>query len=131
MHTVRSIMSESLVTVTPESSIQEATELILLQQVSGLPVLDADEKLVGIVTEFALLGLAYDDRIRDDTVAKHMTTEVLTVEADAPVSKVADLCLVHRVRRVPVTDNGKLVGLVARRDVLKALYESSEPAQAC
>lgn len=131
MLTVRSIMSESLVTVTPNASVQEAIELILLQQISGLPVLNEREELVGIVTEFALLGLAYDENIREDTVDKHMTTEVLTVEADAPVSKVADLCLVHRVRRVPVMENGKIVGLVARRDVLKALYESSVAASAC
>ena len=131
MLTVRSIMSENLVTIAPKSSVQEAIELILLQQISGLPVLNENEELVGIVTEFALLGLAYDEHIRDDTVDKHMTTDVLTVEADAPVSKVADLCLVHRVRRVPVMENGKLVGLVARRDVLKALYESSIATSAC
>lgn len=131
MLTVRSIMSSNLVTITPQSSIQEAIELLLLQQISGLPVLDKNERLVGILTEFALLGLAYDERIREDSVEKHMTTDVLTVDADSPVSKVADLCLVHRVRRVPVMENGKLVGLVARRDVLKALYESATPAHAC
>ncbi|MCG8450017.1 MAG: CBS domain-containing protein [Pirellulales bacterium] len=127
MLTVRAIMGQKLVTVSPESSIQEGIELMLSEGISGLPVVDKQGSLVGIVTEFALLGLAYDDKIRQDTVAQHMTTDVLTIEADDPVSKVADLCLVHRVRRVPVMDQGKLVGLVARRDVLKALYESKAP----
>ena len=130
MLTVRDIMTENLVTISPKSSIQEAIEMLLLQQISGLPVLEADGQLVGIVTEFALLGLAYDDKIREDTIEKHMTTNVLTVQAEDPVSKVADLCLVHRVRRVPVMEGNKLVGLVARRDVLKALYEAVEPAYA-
>lgn len=131
MLTVRSIMSESLVTIAPEASIQEAIEVLLLQQISGLPVMNTGGELVGILTEFALLGLAYDERIREDTVEKHMTTDVLTVEADEPASKVADLFLVHRVRRVPVMEDGRLVGLVARRDVLKALYESSVAQSLC
>ena len=128
MIAVRSIMSDSLVTVTPQCSIQDAIEKLLQEEISGLPVTDGDGKLVGIVTEFALLGLAYDEKIRQDTVSQHMTTNVLTVQADDPVSKVADLCLVHRVRRVPVMENGRLIGLVARRDVLRSLYESHSSA---
>ena len=127
MLTVRAIMVDKIVTISPESSVQEGIELLLSQGVSGLPVVDRQGSLVGIVTEFALLGLAYDDKIRQDTVAQHMTTDVLTIEADDPISKVVDLCLVHRVRRVPVMEQGKLPGLVGRRDVLKALYESKAP----
>ncbi len=127
MNAVKSIMTGDLVTVSPESSIQDAIELLLKEEISGLPVIDNQGKLVGILTEFAVLGLAYDDKIRQDTVSQHMTPNVLTVQADEPVSKVADLCLVHRVRRVPVMNGEKLVGLVARRDVLRSLYESQAP----
>ena len=127
MLSARDIMTENVVTISPQASIQEAIETLLNQEFSGLPVADKDGKLVGIVTEFALLGLVYDHRIRTDVVAKHMTTEVLTVDVNDPVSKVADLCLVHRVRRVPVMDQGRLVGLIARRDVLRALYEAKAP----
>ena len=81
-----------------------------------------------IVTEFALLAIVYDEKTRREAVSKHMTTEVLTIEADDPISKIADVCIVHRVRRVPVTKNGRIVGLVARRDVLRALYEARTPA---
>jgi len=128
MLSARDIMTENVVTISPQASIQEAIETLLNQEFSGLPVADKDGKLVGIVTEFALLGLVYDDRMRGDAVTKYMTTEVLTVDVNDPVSKVADLCLVHRVRRVPVMDQGRLVGLIARRDVLRALYEAKAPA---
>ena len=57
-----------------------------------------------------------------------MTANVLTIEADDPISKIADMCIVHRVRRVPVMENGRLVGMISRRDVLKALYEAKVPA---
>ncbi len=127
MITAREIMTENVVTIKPESSLEEAIELLLLQQISGLPVTDNEGHLVGIVTEFALLAIVYDQKIRQESVSKHMTTEVLTIEADDPISKITDLCIVHRVRRVPVMENGRLIGLIARRDVLKALYESKTP----
>jgi len=127
MLTARAIMTNDVITIDPKSSIQEAIELLLKQRVSGLPVTDADGRLIGIVTEFALLAIAYDNRVREDSIAQHMTTEVLTVDASDPINKVVDLCLMHRVRRVPVLENGRLVGLISRRDVLKAMYEAQAP----
>jgi CBS domain-containing protein len=54
-----------------------------------------------------------------------MTREVITVDVNDPVSRIADLCIVHRVRRVPVMQDGRLIGIIARRDVLRTLVESS------
>ena len=65
-----------------------------------------------------------------DAVSQHMTTDLLTVEASDPIRKVADLCVVHRVRRVPVMENGRLVGLISRCDVLRAIYEATAAAAA-
>ena len=128
MPTAREIMTEEVVTITAEKSIHHAIELLLNERISGLPVIDDDGKLIGIVTEFALLAITYDQKVGEDTVAQHMTTDVLTVNADDPVKRIADLFLVHRVRRVPVLDEGRLVGLVSRCDVLRALYEAKTPA---
>jgi CBS domain-containing protein len=127
MLTARDIMTEHLVTIRPTSSVRSAIERLLAEQISGLPVVDENERLVGIITEFALLAIAYDPAVAKDAVAQHMTTDVLTVNVDDPVRRVADLFIVHRVRRVPVLDKGRIVGLVARRDVLKAVFES-QPA---
>ncbi len=128
MITAREIMRENVVTINLESSLEEAIDLMLLQEISGLPVTDNEGHLVGIVTEFALLAIVYDEKIRQDTISEHMTADVLTIEADDPISKIADMCIVHRVRRVPVMENGRLVGMISRRDVLKALYEAKAPA---
>jgi CBS domain-containing protein len=129
MLTAGAIMTPNLVTVRPDASIEEAIDLMLREQISGLPVLDDDGRLVGVITEFALLAIAYDRRVKNHTVSQHMTRELITVDVDDPMSRVADLCIVHRVRRVPVIKDGRMVGVIARRDVLRALVES--PVAAC
>lgn len=131
MTKAREIMSTNLSVIDQNCSVKEAIDTLLEKNISGLPVVDEFGHLVGIVTEFALLAIAYDSKVTSDTIADHMTTDVLSVEADEPVNKVADLCIVHRVRRVPVMDNGKLVGLISRRDVLKALYQGTAATTAC
>jgi CBS domain-containing protein len=124
MLTAGAIMTPDIVTVQPESSIEEAIELLLDKQISGLPVTDQTGRLVGVITEFALLAVAYDQRVKNHTVGQHMTRELITVDVNDSISRVADLCIVHRVRRVPVMNDGRLVGLIARRDVLRALIDS-------
>jgi CBS domain-containing protein len=127
MLTARDIMTESLITIRPTATVREAVELLLAERISGLPVVDESDQLAGIITEFALMAVAYDSAVLDEPVSQHMTTELLTVNVNDPVRKVADLCVVHRVRRVPVMEEGRLVGLIARRDVLKAVYRLEAP----
>ena len=129
MLTAGAIMTSDIVTVRPDASIEDAIALLLSEQISGLPVTDEEGRLVGVITEFALLAVAYDQRVKNHTVREHMTTELITVDVNDPISRVADLCIVHRVRRVPVMQNGRLVGVIARRDVLRALVDS--PTAVC
>ncbi len=128
MLTARDIMTDNVMTIGPNATVQEAIEILLQHRISGLPVVDANDKLIGIVTEFALLAVAYDEEVRQEKVLKHMTTELITVAPEDPIRKVADLCIMHRVRRVPVIENGRLIGLIARCDVLKGIYEVTKRA---
>jgi CBS domain-containing protein len=130
MLTAGTIMTTDLVTVRADASIEDAIETLLNQQISGLPVIDDDGRLVGVITEFALLAVAYDKRVKNHTVSQHMTRDVITVDINEPISRIADLCIVHRVRRVPVMLDGRLIGVIARRDVLRALVESSAACMA-
>jgi CBS domain-containing protein len=124
MLTANDIMTDDLTTIQPDASIEDAIDLLLNRQISGLPVTDDDGHLVGVITEFALLAMVYDQQVKNHTVEQHMTRELITVDYNDPISRVADLCIVHRVRRLPVMKHGRLVGIIARRDVLKALRGS-------
>lgn len=127
MLTARAIMIDDVVTIHRDAPIKEAIELLLERGISGMPVVDDENRLVGVITEFAMLAMVYDKDIQHDTVGEHMTDDIISVDVEDPVTRVADLCIVHRIRRVPVTKRGRLVGLIARRDVLRTLYESSVP----
>lgn len=130
MLAAKSIMTNSLVTIHPEASIDEAIELLIQHQISGVPVVDDEQRLVGVITEFALLATVYDRRVKKHSVAEHMTRDVITIDVDDPIQRAADLCIIHRVRRLPVMKNGRLVGLISRRDVLRALHADQQAAVA-
>lgn len=125
MLTAQDIMTDNVLTISPNATVQEAIETLMRKKISGLPVVDEDGQLIGVITEFALLAMAYDVDVRQEKVSKHMTTEVITVAPSEPIRKVADLCIMHRVRRIPVVENGQIVGLISRRDVLKGIYEAT------
>lgn len=122
----KDIMTSNVVTIGANSTVKEAIEILLNRKISGLPVVDDYGRLIGIVTEFALLAIAYDEEVRQDKVLKHMTTDLIMVEPEDSIRTVADMCIMHRVRRVPVVEHGRLVGLIARRDVLKGIFETSD-----
>jgi len=129
MLTAEQIMTPGVVTIPPSTTIQEAIDLLVLRRISGLPVIDASGRLIGIITEFALLAMAYDKNVQSDPVERHMTRDVITVAATDSISKITDLFILHRVRRLPVVREGRLLGLVSRQDVLAAL--SSQQAPIC
>lgn len=127
MLTAEQIMTTGVVTISEDSTIQDAINLLVERRISGLPVVDRNGMLAGIITEYALLAMAYDKDVQREPISKHMTREVITVDAHATVNQIADLFVLHRVRRLPVVSDGRLVGLLARHDVLRALLGSQAP----
>ena len=120
MLTARDLMNSEVVTISPETTVTQAIDILTKYGVSGLPVVDVDNHVLGIITEFALLAIVYDPSVATDPVSQYLTKDVISVAVDDPVSTVADVFILHRIRRVLVVKNGKLVGLISRRDVLKA-----------
>jgi len=140
----REVMSRRVISVTPETTIEEAIRLMLDHRISGLPVVDAAGALVGVVTEGDLLrrietgtdkrhsgwvGLllgpgrlaAEYTRSHAHKVGEVMTSEVVGVSPDTPLTEVVELMEDRRIKRVPVVDRGKLVGIVSRANLVAAL----------
>lgn len=118
----KDIMTEDVVSVRQHCTLYDAVELLLEHQVSGLPVVDNAGIVIGIITEFALLVLTYDKTCERDNVGWHMTRQVCTVDEQTLLSDVADIFILNRFRRVPVVCEGKLVGIISRRDLMRAAH---------
>jgi len=110
-------MTASVVTVAPDTSLEDLTELLAQSTFSGVPVVDYLGRVVGIVTEADLLM----SRPGQHTVESVMTRDVVAVSVDESLQEIAFLLSVRRINRVPVLEDGKLVGIISRADVVKAL----------
>lgn len=139
------IMSARVFTISPGHSVWHAAQIMLGQGVSGLPVLDDQQALVGILTESDLLGRSelgvsigdgdLQQRARAYVqshswkVAALMSTPVITVEGDASLSRVAGLLRHHRIKRLPVLHGRELIGIVSRKDLLRAIADGGPEGQ--
>jgi len=138
------IMTQNVVSVQPETTILQAADLMLQHRISGLPVVDGDSHVVGIVTEGDFLrraetgtqrqrprwveflvgpGRLAEEYIRSSSrkIEDVMTRSVHTIAEDAPLSDVVELMERHRIKRLPVLRDQKLVGIVSRANLLHAL----------
>jgi len=115
----KQVMTRHFVSVNPETQINTALDLLLRHRISGLPVVESDNRLVGVISEFDLLVLLGNPGLGEDVVRNHLTRELITVFEDTPIAEVADLFLTRSIRRVPVVRGEEIVGLISRHDVLR------------
>ena len=118
-HSAHDVMTKDLVTLGPDTTAAKAIEILLKHKISGAPVVDSDGKLVGIVSEYQLLAVIYDEEFKNQPIKELMTKEVLTVEEETLLTEIANLFIVHRIRRLPVLRDGELVGQISRRDIIR------------
>ena len=121
---VREVMATGLLTLKPEMPIFKAILLLLKNHVSGAPVISDQGLLVGILSEKDCLRVfsnkAFYSHDTGGNVEDYMTRDLKTVDPDDDVFKAAEIFLANSFRRLPVVDNGNLVGQLSRRDVLQA-----------
>jgi CBS domain-containing protein len=128
----RDIMATKLVTLIPNMDVFEAIGLLLKHKISGAPVVDGDSKLLGVFSEkcsmSVLVEAAYDQLPTTELYA-FMDTDVRTVTEDTDLLTIAQTFRNTTYRRLPVLRDGKLVGQVSRRDVLRAAHKLSDVAE--
>jgi CBS domain-containing protein len=127
MLTARDVMTTDVITIYPEATVEEAIHILLLNQISGAPVVDDDARVLGIVSEFQLLEVVYNADARDENIQAFMTKEVVSVTPDAPLTAVANKLIVHRIRRLAVVEDDRLVGLISRPDLLRYAIDAAVP----
>jgi len=122
--TARDIMTTTVVTVSPDTTVEDLARLLSDKGISGVPVVDHLGHVVGIVTEADLLASRPGRRV----VESIMTREVVAVSVDETLQEIAFLLSMRRINRVPVLEQGKLVGIISRADVVRALAHKTQSA---
>jgi len=126
VYRVRDVMQRDVLGIGAEASIREAMETLVAHHISGMPVVDRQGQLVGIISEFQLLEAVYLPEIKQRRVCDLMTKDVLTVSESMLLSDLTNMMLLHGIRRLPVVSEGKVVGIVARRDVIRYVLEHED-----
>jgi CBS-domain-containing membrane protein len=147
----KDIMTRDVVTVVPQSSVHEVAALLVKHRISGIPVTAPDGRLLGLVSEGDLVERAEVDadpkgkwwlegfsdtealanryaRAHGTTAAAVMTRRIATVGPDADLADVAHILQAHHIKRVPVVQDGKLLGIITRSDIVRAVSDAARPA---
>lgn len=143
---VKDVMQVRVITVLPEASYEEAARLLSVYNISGVPVVNEGGEIIGILSEKDLFRVLYpnydtfyknpesytDLEIREQEIAEWrgrkikdvMSTHIKSVHPDDPVLKAGSIMLSEQVHRLPVVAEGKLVGIVSRRDIFKHILNT-------
>lgn len=111
----KDIMTRDVITVGPSLPVKELAMLLIKNQVSGVPVADKTGKIIGLVSEADIIAK------KGKQVQSIMSEQVFSVSEEASVEEIARLMTTRRIKRVPVMNNGKLVGIVSRADIVNTI----------
>jgi len=143
---VRDIMSVNVITILEGTPYEEVARILHCCGKSGAPVVDQDGNLIGAVSEKDLFRILYPfyksyyehpecyadleerenkiDEIRCNPVESFMSRDLVTIDSDAPVMRAGALMLSRNINRLPVVENGQLVGIVSRKDIYRRILQN-------
>ncbi|MDG1661587.1 MAG: CBS domain-containing protein [Winogradskyella sp.] len=125
---VKDYMTTSLITFSPSQKVYSVVEAIIKNKISGGPVVNEKNELVGIISEGDCLKQLSESRyynmpLEEDLVEKRMIRDVETIDGNMDIFDAANKFLSSKRRRFPIVENGKLVGQISQKDILKAALE--------
>ncbi len=126
----KDIMKTDVLAVTRDTDIYQAIQVMVNKRVTGLPVIDEDRTLVGIVTEKDVLRLLYENEDHPGKVENFMTEPVVAFDEEVRIETIANGLAANHFRRVPILKDGRLVGIITRKDVIRQIREQWLPEPA-
>ena len=126
----KDIMTKDVISVTRDTPIIQAIELFADNNITGIPVVDDNTHLIGILSEKDVLGLLYTPEDETMTVNDFMTQPPVFFDENESLLDVCDCLINHYFRRIPVTSKGKLVGIITRSDIVREYLRQRETNQA-
>ena len=118
MFVARDIMRTKVITVTPETLVEEVIEILGRHRISGLPVVDHQNRPQGVITEHDVLPAIRANQL-DQPVADHMSASLVVIDESTSLEDVTELFITKQIRRVPVTRDDQIVGMISRRDLIQ------------
>ena len=124
MFKAHDIMTEAVICAYPDMPIYDAIRLLSHRKLTGLPVVDEDLKLVGLLSEKDVLRImnASDDH-SENTVSEYMTEEVVSFDVNDNLIDLCDSLTENNFRRVPITKDGQLMGIISRSNLIDAILK--------
>jgi len=118
----KDIMSKELATVKRDAGIRDVIRLLAEHSITGLPVVDDDMYLLGMVTEKDVLKMLYEYHGQSTSAEDLMTSDTICFHEDDDLIEVFESLVENNFRRVPILSEGRLVGIVSRRDMVEFLF---------
>lgn len=111
----KDIMTRKVITIAPTASLKELAKVLTKNRISGAPVADKNGKILGVVSEADLVAK------KGRQVKIIMSNKVISITEETPVEEIASLMTTHKIKRLPVLRGDKLVGIVSRADIVRAI----------
>ena len=130
--TARDIMTKSVIKVTADQDLFDVIGLLVKHKISGAPVVDKSDRYIGVFSERSSISLLLDAAERGTPTTRiegFVDTAAQTVTPDTGLWTIAQIFMSSHYRRLPVLENGRVIGLISRRDVLKAAHDLLEPIE--
>lgn len=119
------IMTTSVLTITADVPIENAARMMFENSISGVPVVDGENRLVGVVTEYDIIAR------QGSFVSDIMTTDVVSIGEDTDPESIARMLIEQRIRRLPVVREGKVIGIISRSDLVRLFALTRWSCQSC
>lgn len=125
---VSDYMTTNLITFNPDQSIESVMQALIEHRISGGPVVNEKNEVIGIISQGDCIKQVSESRyynmpMQDQTIEKHMVKNVETIDGNMNIFDAANKFLQAKRRRFPIVENGKLVGQISQKDVLKAAMQ--------